>query len=279
MHDSGTGKNPHVLVIFTDLDGTLLGEDGSLAPEARAAVGDLRTRGARVVPLTSKTRRELSRWLDVLGGERWGAFENGAGILTAGIPRAEDREIPRQEEREAEILPAAVPLPELRLALDALRRQTGLPLLSFEEIPDADWVRLTGLPLDHAAAARAREFDLPFIVSDGAAAALSSATLSPRVRLVRGGRFWHLSGLHDKADAARRLLELLRPSLTIGLGDAPNDSAFLRCVDNPVLVPKKAGLDAELRAALPDAAVAPAPGGAGWAAAVQALVAGERVGG
>ena len=77
----------------------------------------------------------------------------------------------------------------------------------------------------------------------------------------------------------RRLVELLRPSRTIGLGDAPNDVAFLRIVDHPVLVPKKAGVDGRLRAALPHAAVAPAPAGAGWSAAVRALVAGERIGG
>ncbi|HSB64667.1 MAG TPA: HAD-IIB family hydrolase [Thermoanaerobaculia bacterium] len=268
-----------MLVIFTDLDGTLLEEDGSLSEDACATLGALRTRGIRIVPLTSKTRLELAHWLEVLDSAGAGAFENGAGILTSGIPRAGDRKILRKEEREAEILPAAVPLPELRLALDALRRQTGLPLLSFEEIPDSEWTRTTGLPLEKAAAARAREFDLPFIVSDGAAAAISSTTLPPRVRLVRGGRFWHLSGLHDKADAARRLLELLRPSRTIGLGDAPNDVSFLRIVDHPVLVPTKGGVDGALRAALPDADVAPAPSGAGWSAAVRALVAAERVGG
>lgn len=252
-----------MLVIFTDLDGTLLEEDGSLSEDARAAVGALRSRGISVVPLTSKTRLELCRWLDVLDSGGAGAFENGAGIL-------------RKE--GTEILPAAVPLHELRAALDALRRQTGRPLLSLEEIPDAEWVRLTGLPLDDAAAARAREFDLPFIVAGDAAAAPPSATLPPRVRLVRGGRFWHLSGLHDKADAARRLLELLRPTRTIGLGDAPNDAAFLSIVDHPVLVPRKTGVDAGLRAALPGATVAPALGGAGWSAAVRALVPGVGIG-
>jgi mannosyl-3-phosphoglycerate phosphatase len=248
-----------VLVIFTDLDGTLLEEDGSLSGEARAFLGTLSRGDVRVVPLTSKTRAELERWLEVLDSGGAGAFENGAGIL-------------RKE--GTEILPTAIPLRELRAALDALRSQTGRPLFSLEEIPDAEWVRSTGLPLDHAAAARAREFDLPFIVSDGAAAALSSATLPPRVRLVRGGRFWHLSGAHDKADAARRLVELLRPSRTIGLGDAPNDAAFLRLVDHAVLLPGKDGVDATLRAALPGADVAPARGGAGWIAAVGALLAG-----
>jgi hypothetical protein len=49
-------------------------------------------------------------------------------------------------------------------------------------------------------------------------------------------------------------------------------------VDHPVLVPRKAGVDERLRAVLPDAAVAPAPAGAGWSAAVRALVADGSIG-
>jgi predicted mannosyl-3-phosphoglycerate phosphatase (HAD superfamily) len=63
----------------------------------------------------------------------------------------------------------------------------------------------------------------------------------------------------------------------VGLGDAPNDAAFLAAVDRAVLVPGPSGVDARLAAAVPGAAVAPAPGGAGWAAALRELgLAGEE---
>ena len=89
-----------MLVVFTDLDGTLLEEDGSLSKDARAALGTLRTRGVRVVPLTSKTRLELARWLEELGGERWGAFENGAGLMTpSGIEILPGVEMQKQLDR------------------------------------------------------------------------------------------------------------------------------------------------------------------------------------
>ena len=84
-----------MLVIFTDLDGTLLEEDGSLSADARAALSILETRAVRVVPLTSKTRLELCGWLEELGRRSWGAFENGAGLITpSGV----------------EILPGALPV-------------------------------------------------------------------------------------------------------------------------------------------------------------------------
>jgi mannosyl-3-phosphoglycerate phosphatase len=254
-----------VLVIFTDLDGTLLEEDGSLSPVARAALDALRTRGARIVPLTSKTRVELCQWLEDLGGERWGSFENGAGLMTpSGV----------------EILPGARPVDRLRGIFRDVRDETRLAIRSVEEMPDEELAERTGLPLPRIPFVRAREFDLPFCAPEGAEGAISRALARrPETRLTKGDRFFHLLGRHDKADAARRLVELLRPSRTIGLGGAPNDAAFLRIVDHPVLVPKKAGVDGRLRAVLPDAAVAPSCGGAGWSAAVRALTADERIGG
>jgi predicted mannosyl-3-phosphoglycerate phosphatase (HAD superfamily) len=93
------------------------------------------------------------------------------------------------------------------------------------------------------------------------------------VQLVRGGVFWHLSGRHDKADAVPRIRELFgRKGPAVGLGDAPNDQRFLAAVDIPVVVPRAAGPDVGLLSALPHARVAPEQGGAGWAAAVSALL-------
>ncbi len=57
----------------------------------------------------------------------------------------------------------------------------------------------------------------------------------------------------------------------MGLGDAPSDAGFLGIVDRAVLVPGRDGVDASLAAAVPGATSAPAPGGAGWAAAVRSL--------
>lgn len=244
-------------IVFTDLDRTLLEDDGSLSAEARDALEALRARGVRVVPLTSKTRRELEAWLRVLDAGDAGSFENGAGILRMG---------------RAEILPAARPVGTLRTVLEGLRRSTGLPLFSFEEIPDAAMANLTGLDPGEAAAAREREYDLPFVVPEDAADALAAATLPPDLRLTRGGRFWHLSGAHDKADALRLLVERLGGGPTVGLGDAPSDAGFLALVDRAVLVPGADGVDARLAAAVPGAAIAPAPAGAGWAAAVRRLL-------
>lgn len=245
------------MIVFTDLDGTMLDDDGSLSPEARGVLDALRNRGVPVIPLSSKTRRELARWLEVLDAGDAGAFENGAGILFEG---------------KGEILPGAVAARDLRPVLDALRRDTGFPLYALEEMPDASISNLTGLPAAEAAAAREREYDLPFVAPEEAAERLGRASLPPGLRLTKGGRFWHLSGAHDKADALLVLAARLGGGPTVGLGDAPSDAGFLRNVDRPVLVPRRTGLDPVLAASVPGAAVAGAPGGAGWAEAVRSLV-------
>ena len=160
-----------------------------------------------------------------------------------------------------------------------MRDETRLAIRSLEEMPDEELAERTGLPLRGIPLVRSREFDLPFLAPDDAEETIARALLRrPGTQLTKGDRFFHLMGRHDKADAVLRLVELLRPSRTIGLGDAPNDVAFLQVVDHPVLVPRRAGVDGRLRAAFPHAEVAPAPAGAGWSAAVEALVADESGG-
>jgi mannosyl-3-phosphoglycerate phosphatase len=254
-----------VLVIFTDLDGTLLEEDGSLSGEVRVLLDVLRPRGVRVVPLTSKTRVELCQWLEELGGERWGSFENGAGLVTPS---------------GTEILPGALEVARLRAILREVQEEARLPISLAEVMPDEELVERTGLPLPWIPLVRAREFDLPFCAPEDAGEEISRALeRRPLTRLMKGNRFWYLQGRHDKADAARLLMERLRPAATIGLGDASNDVGFLRLVDHPVLVPRSSGLDEALKAALPGAVVAPAPAGAGWTAAVRRLALEEGIGG
>ncbi len=249
----------NISIVLTDLDGTLLSGDGRLGPAARHALRALASRGVPVVPLTSKTEPELRRWLRDLGFGALGAFENGAGVIT---PDGVD------------VFPEAVPVGELRDVLLGIRRRLTLPISTLDELADATVTAMTGLTADALAQARQRRFDLPFLASADAADEVREALpAGNRIRLTAGGAFWHLHGRHDKADAARRLLALVRtPGRSVGLGDAPNDAGFLALVDIPILVPGPSGIDPQLLGALPGARQAPAVAGEGWGAAVQALL-------
>jgi len=248
-----------ISVLFTDLDGTLLEPDGRLGPRTAATVARLRALGVPIVPMTSKTESELRAWLQVLGAGGVGVFENGAGFVTP---------------RGVEILPTAVPVALLRQVLATVALRRGLELVPLDDLPAERLAAMTGLAGDAADRARARVWDLPFLAPGGREDVLAEEIGGfPGVQLIRGGAFWHLSGRHDKADAVPRVRELFaRPGSTVGLGDAPNDARFLAAVDVPVIVPGAAGPHEGLVAGLPRARLAPAQGGGGWAAAVDALL-------
>ncbi len=248
-----------ISVLFTDLDGTLLDTGGRLGARAEKTLARLRALGVPVVPMTSKSERELRAWLEILEAGGVGVFENGAGLVTP---------------EGVEILPSAVPVARLRGILDRVARRSGIRVVPLDELTDASLQALTGLSADAVTHARCRAWDLPFLAPEGGDDALEEELgRLENVRLVRGGIFWHLCGRHDKADAVTRLRELFgRPGRAVGLGDAPNDAGFLAAVDVPVVVPGETGPEARLMAALPGVRVAPTPGGAGWAAAVDALL-------
>ena len=91
---------------------------------------------------------------------------------------------------------------------------------------------------------------------------------------MRGNRFLHLQGNHDKADVVPRLLALSghRAGAIVALGDAPNDADMLAAADVAVIVPAGAGPNAELCRLVPAATVAPLPHGRGWARAVRTIM-------
>jgi predicted mannosyl-3-phosphoglycerate phosphatase (HAD superfamily) len=65
---------------------------------------------------------------------------------------------------------------------------------------------------------------------------------------------------------------------SLGLGDAATDLSMLLAVDRPIVIPRRDGtLDPVLAVALSDAERAPAPGPAGWNAAVKTLLEGGRL--
>lgn len=243
--------------VFTDLDGTLLEEDGSIGAEARAALDALHARGVPVAPVSSKTRVELAAAMGELLASH-GAFENGAGVISpAGVL----------------VAPGAVTVVRLASALEEVVRR-GLPVRALAAMSDDELRRETGLDPSRLAAARAREYDVPFLAPgvDDAELRRAVASVDPALRLVRGGLFWHLSGPHDKKDAVRRILEdLPEGGATVGLGDAANDD-FLEVVDVAVVVPRASGPDPALLGRVPAARVAPKPYGAGWSAAILELL-------
>lgn len=246
-------------IIFTDLDGTLLESDGSVLPDVVRLVRRLGSEQIPVVPVTSKTRREVSDWLQRLEIPGPAIFENGAGVLFAG---------------GVEVSSEAIPAQALLRILDTACGAAGVPVRPLVEIPEDELFRLTGLSPREQRDARSREYSVPFL-----APALAETPLLERLRaagglsVVRGGRFWHLMGCHTKSG----FFDLIRNrcgawGTSLGLGDAPNDIPILQAVDVPVVISGRTGPEPELVSRFPDAYRPAAFAGAGWVEAIETLV-------
>jgi len=256
-------------VVVTDLDGCLLDAETYSWEAARPALDELRARGIPLVLCSSKTRAEMAPLHAELGLDAPYVFENGGGVVlrpaageAAGAASASDS-----------VLRLGIGIAELVRALDEIARESRSRLRGFSRLSDSEVAGLTGLPEASAALARRREHDEPFLIDAGDEQAVSQAAARRGLRVTRGGRFHHLTGEIDKGQALRRVLSLLGPASSIGLGDARNDIALLGAVERPILVPRPDGsVDPALAAAFPAAERAPLPGPAGWSRAVLAAV-------
>ena len=232
--------SPERLVVFSDLDGTLLDHATYEFDAARPALDRMRRESVPLVLCTSKTRAEVEPLRRTLGTGHPFIVENGGGIY---VPVEYFPFIIDGAERRGAywVIRIGDRYDDLVHALAMASRRSGVAVRGFADMTDADVAAATGLSPDDARRARDREFDEPFeIVEAGGTPALLAAIEHEGKRWTRGGRFHHITGASDKAAAVQRLISLFRRHLgtirTIGLGDAPNDARFLNVVDVPILI-------------------------------------------
>lgn len=233
------------LVVFTDLDGTLLDHATYSFEPARPALDALAAAGIPVVFCTSKTRAETERWRLALGNTDPFVAENGGAAF---VPEGYFGPDARYDKRDGGygVLEFGRPYAELRRALEDIRAVTGLPLRGFGDMSLDEIADRCGFTREDAEMAALREYDEPFIGVEGTAlAAVEAAARAAGLTVVSGGRFLHLVGGSDKGRAVRALRGLFDasdgPVRAVGLGDSPNDEPMLREVDVPVLVRRPDG--------------------------------------
>ncbi len=264
------------LLIFTDLDGTLLDHHTYSWAAARPALSEIRRRKIPLIFCTSKTRAELMPLRRRLRNTHPFITENGGGIF---VPRGY---FPGWRERTIAL---GRPYPEIAAALDEIARQAGARARGFHQMTAGAIARATGLSIREARLARRREFDEPFLFLGAKPSARQRfARLARRrgLQVTRGGRFWHLFSGSDKGLAVRRLVALYhrfgrRRFTTLALGDSGNDLPLLAAVDQAVLLPSsEERLDRRVMRRLPGILPAGAAGPTGWNEAVLRLLRNPR---
>jgi mannosyl-3-phosphoglycerate phosphatase len=256
---------PHIqnLIVFTDLDGTLLDHETYSHAEAEPALSELRDLGIPLILASSKTAAEIIPLRNRLGFSHCEAIvENGSGILE----------------------PHGNQSGEIYQRLQETLNQIHGPLRQHYQ-GFADWSAdeissRTSLPLADAANAKIRLFSEPglWLGSDKERDEFLSAARAAGLTAQQGGRFLTLSFGGNKA---QRMMEIVKrhsdpgkPAFVVALGDAQNDVAMIEQADLGVIIPNPAHqglpqLDGEATGEIIRAASA---GPAGWNEVIMSLL-------
>lgn len=264
------------LVLFTDLDGTLLDHDTYSFEPAREALAALESENVPVVFTTSKTRAEIEKWRRLAGNTAPFISENGGAIFVPEGYFGGDFVYDRKENGYL-VIELGAPHRELARALEAIRRETGIEIRGVSEMDVEEIVKLTGLGEEDAALVRKREYGEPFVVGGGIEAekTVMDEIEKRGLRHTQGGRFHHILGRNDKGKAVSILKGLYVKEWglveTAGIGDSLNDLPMLEAVDIPILV-RKPGGGYDERIDIAGMAIADAPGPYGWNSAILKLI-------
>ncbi len=237
------------LIVFTDLDATLLDARTYSWRPAAPALAALKERGAAVVLVSSKTLAEMEPLHEELALVDPFVVENGGGIVTSGTDAISDilrAQVPSAEWRkygDRHVISLGMEYRYLVENLAEISARLGIKLVGFADMNAEEVSELTGLTPPEAEKARMRLFDEPFVVSPADSHREPEIVRAAEARgltAVQGGRFLHLIGHGGKGNAVSLLIEAFRHVYgevhTIGLGDSPNDYPFLELVDTAVLV-------------------------------------------
>ncbi len=237
------------LVVFTDMDGTLLDPAYSFK-KALPALEMIKEKNIPLVLCSSKTRPEIEYYREKLENNDPFVSENGGGIfMPKKYFKPETVRSHGLNTREAGgyiIIKLGADYADLRKALNELRSE-GFDIAGFGDMSSKEIADLTGLKISEAAMAVQRDFDEPFIFKG------DEKTLGKLIHRIRSrgfnytqGELLHITGNSDKGRAVEILKQLYAGQygttiITVALGDSPNDIGMLKKVDYPIVVRKSDG--------------------------------------
>ena len=253
-------------LVVTDLDATFLDHSYSW-DEAKPAMARLRELGLPLVLNSSKTVAEMEDLATELGLQSPLVAENG-GLLA----------IPNDRTGVYSVQIKGLPRKEILEVAHGLRSHMGYKFEGFADWSDQELAERSGLSIIQSQRSLARLATEPFLWEESESLRLEFVDqLSIQgIRMLRGGRFWHLMGASDKADGSASVLEYyqeLEPDTewqVIALGDSANDTAMLEAADIAVVIPHSDGTHISPKA--PRVVHAPFPATKGWNAAILSLL-------
>jgi len=223
MRDNLKQSQPQIL-IFTDLDGTLLDDQTYDFSPALPALKIIHSRKIPLIFASSKTRAEIEFFRELLSFETPFIVENGGGIYfptSFALPQ----DYPYEKVDRFHALFIGRPI---EVVLERSRKlKEDYNFRGFSEMPAQEIASLTGLTLEHALRASKREFDEPILLEDPRdnKEIFCEKVAQYGLDCVHGGRFIHLFIGGNKGRAVEKVLNIYKKrkgaTFSIALGDSP----------------------------------------------------------
>ncbi|NKB82135.1 MAG: HAD-IIB family hydrolase [Nitrospirales bacterium] len=233
------------LIVFTDLDGSLLDPETYRYDAATPALDQLAAQDVPLIFCTSKTRAEVEPLRIELGNTCPFIIENGGAVY---IPEGYFPQMPPNAvlRNAYHVLEFGVPYGKLREGLRVIEDKAGIRLKGFGDMNVEEVMAATGLSAVASSLAQQREYDEPFLLNDlSKLFELRHEAANQGLLIVQAGRFGHLVGGTHKGQACRVLIELYQQHwgevTTAAFGDSLNDLPMLEKVDYPFLVERRGG--------------------------------------
>jgi mannosyl-3-phosphoglycerate phosphatase len=269
------------VLIFTDLDGALLDYHTYSFRKALPALRLIRKKGIPLIICTSKTRSEIEIYQKKIKNHHPFISENGGAIF---IPRDYFKRIPShlREVNGYLIKELGTPYRILRRKLLEIAGKYGQKIRGFGDMNAEEIRKYCGLSAKEASLSKKREYDEAFYFMapprESILGSMQREFLKAGLKIVKGGRLYHLTGQNDKGTSARLLTRMYekeweRKVVSIGIGDSFNDLPLLAEVDLPVVVKLHTGrYEAGLSRQLENPFLARGIGPEGWNEAVLRII-------
>lgn len=216
------------VIIYSDLDGTLLDHDTYRFDAAQAALDQIKKSEIPLILCSSKTAPEIVALQQAIGLDQPFIAENGAGVYLMG------------EDNAWFCKEFAISREHVNGRLNELRN-LGFRFSGFNDWGPEGIAEATGLPLSDAILASRRDFSEPIRWEDTEEQLnLFLKELKTRgLTAAQGGRFLTIAGESDKGTAMQWLTETLTDrehATVIALGDSPNDVSMLNAADIAIVI-------------------------------------------
>jgi mannosyl-3-phosphoglycerate phosphatase len=228
-----------MVLVFSDLDGTLLDHDTYDYTPAREGLAFLKNNAVPLILVSSKTMPEMKIVHEEMGLDAPYIFENGGGIYWP--------------DNNEHIEHLGMDISELKSRREAIDAELKEPVYFITDMTVEEIVNRTGLSREKALLAQRRLTSLPFILPSGRNIGqeemrkINAVLQAKGLSMTKGGRFYHFLSLQsDKGSAIKRVIDYYRKTgaaavTTIGIGDSENDIPMFMAVDIPVVIRKKDG--------------------------------------